>query len=107
MFKTNDQSKGKQMAYGISHFFPGGSKSQYEAIMAALNGKLGGIPKGQIFHAAEPAPGGWQIVGIQESKESWDRFVKEHLIPAVSKGIPGGFTSPPTETTWDVTHFYE
>ena len=54
-----------------------------------------------------PAPGDWQIVAIQESKENRDRFAAEHFIPAMSKGIPGGFTSPPIETTGDVTHFYK
>ena len=47
------------MAYGISHFFPGGAKSQYEAIMAAMNGKLGVIPKGRFFmqRCLRPATG--------------------------------------------------
>jgi len=52
------------MAYGIAHFFPGGTKTQYEATMIAMNGKLGVIPEGQIFHAAGPSAGGWQIVGV-------------------------------------------
>lgn len=95
------------MAYGISHFFPGGTKTQYEAAMVAMNGKLGVIPKGQIFHAAGPTAGGWQIVAVQDSKESWDNFVKAVFVPLMTKGIPGGFTSPPTETTWDATHFYK
>lgn len=58
------------MKYGISHFFPGGTKAQYEAIMVAMNGKLGAIPKGQIFHAAGPTPGGWQITAIQAQDPS-------------------------------------
>jgi hypothetical protein len=95
------------MAYGISHFFPRGTKAQYEAVMIALNGKLGTIPEGQIFHAAGPAPGGWQIVGVHDTKESWERFVQTRFIPLMGKGIEGGFAAPPTETLWDVTHFYK
>jgi hypothetical protein len=94
------------MAYGISHFFPGGTAEQYEATMVAMNGELGVIPEGQIFHAAGPARGGWQIVGVHDTKESWDRFVETVFTPVIAKGIPGGFTTPPTETVWDVTHFY-
>ena len=93
--------------YGILHFFPQGTKAQYEAIMIAMNGKLGVIPKGQIYHAAGPAAGGWQIIAIQESKESWDQFMSDIFVPLVTKGIAGGFTSPPTETTFDVSHFYQ
>ena len=95
------------MQYAITHFFPGGTKAQYEAVMIAMNGKLGKIPKGQIFHAAGPTPGGWQIVAIHDNKASWDKFVSETFVPLVSKGIAGGFTSPPTETMWDVSHFYK
>jgi hypothetical protein len=93
--------------YGIIHFFPEGTKAQYEAIMIAMNGKLGVIPQGQIFHAAGPAAGGWQIVAVQESKQSWDRFMSDIFVPLVTKGIPGGFTSPPSETTFDVSHVYQ
>lgn len=95
------------MKYGITHFFPGGTKAQYEAIMTAMNGKLGVIPNGQLFHAAGPTTGGWQIVAVQESKESWNQFMKDIFVPLVTKGIPGGFTSPPTETVFDATHFYK
>ena len=54
------------MAYVISHFFPGGTKEQYEAAMIALNGELGVIPKGQILHVAGPVPGGWQVTAGQK-----------------------------------------
>lgn len=94
------------MAYGFSHFFRGGTKAQYEASFIALNGELGKIPKGQIFHAAGPAPGGWQIVGVHDTKESWNAFVETKFGPIMGKGIPGSFTSPPDEVTWEVTHFY-
>ncbi len=94
------------MAYGISHFFPGGTEQQYEATMVAMNGTAGVIPDGQIFHAAGPAPGGWQIVAVHETKESWDTFVESVFMPRATAGIPGGFTTPPTETTWNVTHLH-
>ncbi len=94
------------MAYGISHFFPEGTKDQYEATMVALNGRLGVIPDGQIFHAAGPAPGGWQVVAVHENRASWDAFLESVFLPRMSAGIDGGFTAAPVETEWDVTHFY-
>ena len=93
------------MAYGVTHFFPGGTKKQYEATMMATHGKLGIIPKGQIFHAAGPAPGGWRITGVHDTKEDWDLFTQA-FYPRLKDGIEGGFTTPPEELTWDVTHFY-
>ena len=40
------------MAYGIVHHFPGGTKEQYEASLAAVHPSRDSLPKGQIFHAA-------------------------------------------------------
>ena len=90
------------MKYGVTHFFPGGTKENYEASIAAVHPAKGALPKGQIFHVAGPAPGGWQIVAVHDSKESWEAFRDGTLKPAMVKGIKGGFTSPPTETTFSV-----
>lgn len=96
------------MNYGITHYFPGGTKENYEAVMTAMNQAHGVVlPKGQIFHAAGPAAGGWMIVAIHDAKESWDRFLADIFFPAVQKGIPGGFTSPPTETTFNVESLHK
>ena len=90
------------MPYGITHFFAGGTKAQYDASLAAVHPSGGGLPKGQIFHAAGPTDGGWLIVAIHENKESWERFRDGVLLPAFQKGIKGGFTAPPKETAFDV-----
>lgn len=94
------------MPYVISHFFPGGTAVQYEAVMIALNGGLGSIPEGQIVHFAGPVPGGFQVIAVQESKESWDRFVSETFAPMMGKGIAGGFEAPPAELAFRTTHAY-
>ena len=44
------------MAYGVVHQFPGGTKEQYEASIAAVHPSDGGLPEGQIFHAAGRRP---------------------------------------------------
>ena len=89
------------MAYGILHHFPGGTQKQYEASIAAVHPK-GGLPKGQIFHAAGPAADGWTIVAIHDSKESWEKFRDAILMPQMQQGILGGFNTPPQETTFEV-----
>lgn len=94
------------MPYVISHFFPSGTADQYEAAMRAMNGDLGRIPDGQIAHVAGPVPGGFQVIAIQESKESWDRFMTEVFVPLMGQGIEGSFTAPPTELEFEATHFY-
>jgi hypothetical protein len=90
------------MAYGVVHHFAGGTKAQYEASIAAVHPPGGGLPKGQVFHAAGASDGGWTIVAIHDSKESWEKFRDGTLRPAMAKGIKGGFSAPPKETSFEV-----
>ncbi len=90
------------MAYGVVHHFPGGTKEQYEASISAVHPSRNSLPEGQIFHAAGPSEGGWTIMAIHESRQSWERFRDHVLMPRMAAGIPGGFTSPPQETVFEV-----
>jgi hypothetical protein len=89
-------------AYGITHYFEGGTKEQYENTVKAVhpdNGKS--LPPGHTYHAAGPTDGGFLIVAIWDSKESFEKFRDEALLPAfasVENPLPG----PPVETTFDV-----
>jgi hypothetical protein len=89
------------MAYGIVHHFAGGTREQYEATLAAVHPE-GGLPEGQTFHAAGASAGGWTIMAVHESKESWERFRDSTLLPRIQQGIEGGFATPPEETTIDL-----
>jgi hypothetical protein len=90
------------MAYGIVHHFPGGTKEQYEASLAAVHPNRQTLPKGQIFHAAGPSAGGWTITAIHDSKASWEEFRDKILMPKIQQGIKGGFAGPPQETAFEV-----
>ena len=94
--------KGNVMAFGTVHHFPGGTKEQYEASIAAVHPSDGSLPDGQIFHAAGPSAGGWTIMAIHESQSSWERFRDGTLLPKLQAGIEGGFATPPIETEIDV-----
>jgi hypothetical protein len=95
----------KVMSYGVIHHFPGGTKANYEASIAAVHPGPGKLPEGQIFHTAGPSAGGWTIVAVHDSKESWDRFRDQILMPRMQQGIKGGFTSAPQETLFEVYNF--
>ena len=90
------------MAYGVVHFFAGGTQDQYEASVAAVHPSDGSLPDGQTFHAAGPSAGGWSIVAIHESQESWERFRDGTLVPRMQAGIDGGLQAPPQETGFPV-----
>ena len=90
------------MAYAIIHYFPGGTKDQYEKSIAVVH-PWGGLPTGQIFHTAGPTPGGWTVIAVHDTKESWERFRDQILMPRVMQGIAGGLAGPPQETAFE-TH---
>jgi len=91
------------VAYGIVHHFAGGTEDQYRATLAAVHPNGGSdLPEGQTFHAAGPSEGGWAIVAVHESQESWERFRDETLLPRLQQGIDGGFTDQPQETRIDI-----
>jgi hypothetical protein len=90
------------MAYGVVHCFPGGTRAQYEASIAAVHPSDGFLPDGQIFHAAGASAGGWTIMAVHDSKESWEAFRDGVLMPRMQQGIEGGFAAPPEETEIDV-----
>jgi len=85
------------MAFGIVHHFPGGTKGNSEASIAAVH-PPNGLPDGQIFHAAGASPGGWTIMAVHESKQSWEAFRDGILLPRMQAGITEGFPTPPEET---------
>ena len=89
--------------YGIVHYFPGGTKKQYDACIAAVHPARSRLPKGQFYHAAGKTKGGWTIVAIHDSRKSWVSFRDGILLPAFKKGIDGGFKNPPQEMAIDVS----
>lgn len=90
------------MPYGIVHFFPGATKENYEASIAVVHPGPGQLPAGQIFHAAGPSAGGWTIMAVHETQESWERFRDDVLLPRMEAGIEGGFPTPPEVTEFDL-----
>jgi len=100
--KASPTTEGRTVAFGIIHHFPGGTKEQYEASIAAVHPSREALPKGQIFHAAGPSGDGWTIMAVHESRSSWEAFRDDILLPRLQAGIPGGFENPPQETEVDV-----
>jgi hypothetical protein len=90
------------MAIAIIHFFPGGTKKQYDAALAVVHPSRTQLPKGQLYHAAGASPGGFTIIAVHDSKESWEAFRDNVLRPKLAAGIPGGFTTEPKETVFEL-----
>ena len=82
------------MTYLMTHFWPGATEDQYQATVGAVH-PPGGLPDGQLYHAAGPTDGGILILAVWDSKESADRFVSETLMPAMP--VDGGVAGEPEE----------
>ena len=95
-------AKKTKVPYGIIHFFPGGTKKQYEASIAAVHPGPDSLPKGQLFHVAGPSKDGWTIVAVHDSEASWATFRDDILMPRMQQGIKGGFKTPPQQTPFKV-----
>ena len=89
------------MAYVITHFWPGGTEEQYRTTLAAAH-PAGGLPEGQVYHAAGPTEGGFLVVAVWDEKADFERFVAEKLMGAGP--IEGGLVGPPEERTAEVAN---
>lgn len=89
-------------AFGVIHRFKDGTAEHYENSLKAVHPDGGkNLPDGQVFHAAGATEDGWVIVAVHESRESWERFRNETLLPALPN-VVGGYPNPPEETTFEV-----
>jgi hypothetical protein len=87
------------MAFLMTHFWPGATMDQYRASVAVVH-PAGGLPDGQVYHAAGTTEGGVLITAVWDSKESADRFMSEVLIPSMP--VEGGFEGQPEERVAEV-----
>ncbi len=81
------------MAYLTTNFFEGGTVDQYRVVLGAAHPN-GVLPAGQKCHFSGPTEGGWLVVAVWDSKESYDHFMSQTLMPTLSQ-VSGGFTGIP------------
>jgi hypothetical protein len=72
------------MAIVVISKAPGVTADQDKAMIAALNLE-GDPPTGARARLAGPGEGGWQIISLWDSQESWDAFVSDRLTPALDR----------------------
>jgi len=88
--------------FGIVHRFPGGTKDQYDAGIARVHPPDGSLPKGQTYHAAGATDEGWIVVALWDSRESYERFRDETLLPGLQSLGDAGLPTPPQSTEFEI-----
>ncbi|MGZ5340927.1 MAG: hypothetical protein ACXWED_05910 [Solirubrobacterales bacterium] len=93
------------MSYVIVNDFEAGNREQYDAVVEVVH-PPDGLPAGQTNHYAGPSTTGWVVVAVWDSKEVWEKFRDETLLPALQDLGESGFPNPPktTEFEAEVTH---
>jgi hypothetical protein len=70
------------MSVVVSAVAPGFNAETYEAVTGrAMPGDQ--LPDGCKLHIAGPVEQGWRVITVWESRESFDRFREEKLLPAI------------------------
>jgi hypothetical protein len=77
------------MPVGILQTAPGFTKQMYEQVGEKMFGNFRfspeAAPDGLIVHSAGPGENGWYVYGIWESREHFQRFLDEKLMPAMGE----------------------
>jgi hypothetical protein len=82
------------MAVGLRLKFEGGKQEQYDAVHGAMNIESD-PPAGLIFHSAGPIDDGWGVIDFWESRDAFDQFAQERLVPKLQEFGDRGFSGPP------------
>jgi hypothetical protein len=89
------------MAVGIRQKFSGGTQANYDAAHAVMEVDTN-PPAGMLVHSAGPVEGGWGIIDPWESREAFDAFVRDRLMPRLQGLGDKGFPSPPDVKEFEV-----
>ena len=63
-----------------------------------------GLPEGQLIHAAGQSADEWVVIALWDSRESWERFRNETLLPGLQQA-EGAFSGPPEESAFAIANF--
>jgi hypothetical protein len=90
-----------RMAVGIRLKFDGGTQENYDAAHAVMEVDTD-PPAGMIVHSAGPIEGGWGVVDFWESRDAFDTFVDQRLMPRLQGLGDRGFPNPPDVKQFEV-----
>lgn len=94
------------MTYAIVHHFKGGTREQFEAVSAKVDPAGSGLVAGELLEVSGPSEDGWVVMGLFESKEAWERFLNDTLMPTIRELGAAGFAGPPDELSFDAVNVH-
>jgi len=91
------------MPIAVSTLVHGGNADFYDRVDPHVR-PPGNLPAGLLSHAVGPAPDGWRIFEVWETREQWEDFVANRLEPALNEIL--GAAAPRTEVVTYELHNY-
>jgi hypothetical protein len=90
------------MSVVVSAVVPGFTADMYEAVSEkVMSGDQ--LPEGCELHIAGPVDQGWRVITVWESREEFDQFREEKLLPAIRE-LAGDEGRPPAEPEVNPVH---
>jgi hypothetical protein len=90
------------MSVVVSAVAPGFNADMYEAVTdKAMPGDQ--LPDGCELHIAGPVDQGWRVITVWESREAFDRFREEKLLPTIRE-LAGDEAPPAAEPEVSPVH---
>jgi hypothetical protein len=71
---------------------PGVTAEQYEAILPQFGIPKDATPPGQLLRLAGPIEGGWRVISVWESREAYEAFRRNRLMPVIQQQGNQGIT---------------
>lgn len=96
------------MPIGVLFDNPGGTRELYDSFNREMFGGAlnpDQAPDGLIMHTAGATADGWRIFDVWESREDYERFMNEKVMPAAEAlGVPTGGPGPEIYELANVYH---
>jgi hypothetical protein len=75
----------------------------YDALHAEV-GRTGAVAVGLLVHIGRATAGGFQVIEVWESREDYQRYTEEVVLPVMAAMSPGGDvpSAPPAMEEFDV-----
>jgi hypothetical protein len=90
------------MSVVVSAVAPGFTADMYEAVTSKVMPDKT-LPEECQLHIAGPVDGGWRVITVWQSREAFDRFRDEQLLPAFRE-LAGDQAGPPVEPEIQPVH---
>jgi hypothetical protein len=87
----------------VSYAFVQDIPATWDTYLGIAEALEAAVPEGLVIHVAGPTEEGFRMIGIWDSRETWDRYRDSHL-SAILEGLAAGSRLKPTYRELNIAH---